>query len=116
MEAWRLIIGGEVTPTAMVPTLDGIDQWDEVEAVWDSVARDSGIFGGRNEFLISVAGPGAADAPWAHVRRDSRPKLAHHSFSPVGEPEFVTTSLDGRCVCGVTTEEYAVWVVARSFE
>lgn len=29
---------------------------------------------------------------------------------------FLAMSLDGRSVCGVTTEEYAVWVVARSFE
>ncbi|MFG3282548.1 hypothetical protein [Streptomyces sp. NPDC048111] len=39
MEAWRLIIGGEVTPSAIVGFLDGCAHLDEVQSQWESFAE-----------------------------------------------------------------------------
>jgi hypothetical protein len=38
-------------------------------------------------------------------------RLAQRLGSVEGEPEFVAMSLDGRVSCGVTTEEYEVWIL-----
>jgi hypothetical protein len=113
--AWKLIIAGGVTPSAAVQALDGNRHLDEVETKWESIAEDCGLFGGRGEFLIHLAGVGAAMHPWACVQRNSGLSLAHHLAPHAGEPEFVAMSIDGRVVCGVTTEEYDVWVVCKGF-
>jgi hypothetical protein len=88
---------------------------DEVETKWESIAEDCGLFGSRREFLIHVAGVGAAKHPWACVQRNSGLSLAHHLAPDAGGPEFVAMSIDGRMVCGVTTEEYDVWIVCKGF-
>ncbi|WP_406359434.1 hypothetical protein OH782_00125 [Streptomyces sp. NBC_01544] len=115
MEAWRLIIGGEVTPSAVVHFRDGNEHLDEVESRWESIAERNGLFDSRDEFFISVAGVGSVNHPWARVRRNPGLSLAHILAPSVGEPEFVAMSIDGRVVCGVTTEEYDVWIVFRDF-
>jgi hypothetical protein len=115
MEAWRLIIGGEVTPSAVVHFLDNNEHLDEVESQWESIAENGGLFDSRGEFLISVAGVGSVNHPWARVRRNVGLSLARSLAPSVGEPEFVAMSIDGRVVCGVTTEEYGVWIVFRDF-
>jgi|SRR6185437_705241 len=111
MKAWHLIVDGGVTPTATVRILDDNGHLREVESKWEMIAESAGLFDPRDEFLISVAGAGAANAPWARVRRSSQLTLAYRLASSPGEPEFVAMSLDGRIVCGVTTEEYDVWIV-----
>jgi hypothetical protein len=39
-------------------------------------------------------------------------RMANELALVTGEPEFVAMSMDGRVVCGVTTEEYDAWIVS----
>lgn len=64
-------------------------------------------------FLISPPGPGAFTAPWTAVRLTGHTHLARHLTTNPNEPEFVTASADGTVILGVTTEEYAVWLVIK---
>jgi hypothetical protein len=111
MRAWRPVISGGATPAVRVRIADGNEYLPEVQDHWENVAEQVGIFGDDGDFLISVAGAGAAKAAWARVRRASAMRLAQYLGSVEGEPEFVTMSMDGRVVCGVTSEEYEVWIV-----
>lgn len=113
IEAWRPIISGAATPTARVRVQEDGRHLPEVQKKWEEIAGNSALFGEQGEFLISVAGEGAAMAPWARVRRTPKMTLARQLAPADGEPEFVTMSIDGRVVCGVTTEEYDVWIVAE---
>jgi len=113
MEAWRPVIGGAATPTARVSIQKERRHLSEVQEKWEEIAGASALFGERGEFLVSVAGEGADTAPWALVRRTSKMTLAQRLGLIEGEPEFVAISVDGRVVCGVTTEEYEVWIVAE---
>ncbi|MFI5793428.1 hypothetical protein [Streptomyces sp. NPDC051677] len=113
MAAWLPIISGSATPTARVRIQEEGRHLPEVEGKWRDIAESSALFGERGEFLISVAGKGAATAPWALVRRTPEMALAQRIASVGGEPEFVAMSVDGRVVCGVTPEEYDVWIVAE---
>jgi hypothetical protein len=109
--AWRLIIGGDVIPAARITDGEDHAHLHEVESEWERIAESAALFGGGGEFLISVSGVGSVDAPWALVRREPRMRLAHVLAPYPGEPEFVAMSVDGRSVCGVTTEEHDVWIV-----
>jgi hypothetical protein len=109
--AWRLIIGGDVVPDVRIADVEDDAHLDGVESAWERIAESAVLFGGDGEFLISVSGVGSVDAPWALVRRGPRMRLAHVLAPYPGEPEFVAMSVDGRRVCGVTTEEYDVWIV-----
>jgi hypothetical protein len=108
--AWRLIIRGDAVPAARIAYGNDHAHLDEVESEWERIAESTALFGGDGEFLISVSG-GSLDAPWALVRREPRMRLAHVLALYPGDPEFVAMSVDGRSVCGVTTEEYDVWIV-----
>lgn len=111
MDAWRIIIGGNTVPTVRVATDSEFDYLSDVDRSWESVAEELGIFGNDGEFLISVAGSPIGRLPWARVRPDQDRSLARHLVSNPGEPEFVAMSVDARVICGVTTEEYEIWVV-----
>ena len=113
MEAWRVIIGGAAKPTARVRVQDDGRHLREVQEKWEEIAEISGLFGEHGEFLLSVAGVGSVAAPWAHVQRTPNMTLAEQLAPAKGEPEFVAMSEDGRVVCGITTEEYDVWIVAE---
>lgn len=116
MRAWRPIISGGATPAARVRILEANRHLSEVQDQWEGIAEGLGLFGDKDEFLISVAGVGAANAPWAYVRRAGPLSLAQRIGSVEGGPEFVAMSLSGHVVCGVTTEEYEVWIVTESIE
>lgn len=107
--AWHLIIRGNVAPSVRIAASNA--HLDEVESEWERIAESTALFGVDGEFLISVSGVGSLDAPWALVRREPRMRLAHLLAPYPGEPEFVAMSVDGRSVCGVTTEEHDVWIV-----
>lgn len=111
MKAWRPIISGRAKPAARIRVLEANGHLPEVQDQWVRLCGENGLFGDQGDFLISVAGAGAANAPWARVRRTSSMRLAQWLGSVEGEPEFVAMSLDGRVSCGVTTEEYEVWIV-----
>jgi hypothetical protein len=111
MKAWRPIISGGAKPAVRIRTLEANGYLPEVQDQWVRLSEEIGIFGDQDDFLISVAGAGAANAPWARVQRTGAMRLAQRLGSVDGEPEFVAMSLDGRVACGVTTEEYEVWIV-----
>ncbi|MFC5117556.1 hypothetical protein ACFPN7_26800 [Amycolatopsis halotolerans] len=79
-----------------------------------STAADFGVFGPGGDFLLSVGVRQLGTLPWAHVRRGQDSSLARHLASYPGEPEFVAMSMDGRAICGVTTEEYDIWIVGAN--
>ncbi|MEW2499764.1 hypothetical protein AB0878_04680 [Amycolatopsis sp. NPDC047767] len=111
-DAWRPVISGHAVPTATVAFGSGEDYVSEVDRKWESIAEDRGIFGNDGEFLISVGGGGLGILAWAQVRRVGSVSLARNLDVGPEEPEFVAMSLDGRTVCGVTAEEYDMWIVA----
>lgn len=112
MDAWRPVISGNAVPNARLPVTEAGDHLDAVEERWEGLCEQFAIFGESSDFLISVAGEGATEAPWARVRPAGRMRLAHVLGPVEGEPEFVAMSIDGTAVCAVTTEEYEVWIVA----
>ncbi|WP_158684434.1 hypothetical protein [Amycolatopsis orientalis] len=113
--AWRPVISGDAVPTVRVSHESAsADHEREVDRSWESVAEEFGVFGEGGDFLISVAGEGMGSLPWAHVRRGRNLSPARHLVDYPGEPEFVTMSMDGRAVCGVTTEEYDIWIIGAT--
>jgi hypothetical protein len=61
-------------------------------------------------FLIALS----RALPWMRVRLGGRPRLSQvlvPDGARPGHAEFVTMAQDGSCMCAVTTEEYAVWVL-----
>ena len=50
-------------------------------------------------------------APWALVRPNPPLALAYRLGPVYGEPEFVAMDVQGRNVCGVTSEKYDIWIV-----
>ena len=116
MSAWKRVIGGDVRPTGVVRTSDRVDFRSDVESKWERLARRAGILGGSGGFLISIAGVGAVEAPWALVRETAQLDLAGKLSVGRESPEFVAMSLDGESVCGVTGEEDEIWIVLRSLK
>ncbi|MFC5907925.1 hypothetical protein [Streptacidiphilus monticola] len=112
MAAWRPIISGDATPAARIPIQGPPGHLSEVQARWEQIASESGLFDAEGEFLVSVAGEGTANAPWALVRRMPEMVMAQKLGVVQGEPEFVAMSTSGHVVCGVTTEEYEVWILS----
>jgi hypothetical protein len=109
-DAWRRVVSLAARPAVEVAD-DVVDADARVDAAWRDLARRHGVRADDGTFLISLPGPGASTAPWTAVRLTDQTRLAHHLAVNPGEPEFVTASADGTAVLGVTTEEYAVWLV-----
>ncbi|HZP52130.1 hypothetical protein [Actinocrinis sp.] len=116
MAAWKLVIGGDAVPAATVRFDDGGGYLCDVESTWRELSAQAGLFGEKGEFLIGVAGVGAATAPWALVKLNPRSDLAGQLAPVHGNPEFVAMDVESRTVCGVTSEEYEVWIVTGSFD
>ncbi len=107
---WRITIGDRA-PAIRVP-LEGDDLAGRVDAAWRRAARRYGILGAGADFLIALS----FDLPWMKVSSAPEARLAEHLVGGNGRPgeaEFVTMALDGRVMCGVTTEEYDVWLVVE---
>ncbi|MGA5069024.1 PE-PGRS family protein [Streptomyces exfoliatus] len=105
--AWRSVVSYDTVPTAVVRD-DRPDLVPALNAQWHRLAREHGIVDAKGEFLIHVAG----DDTWARVRLAPDWDLAGVLGDRPGRPEFVTLSLDGESLLGVTCEEYEVWLVA----
>ncbi|ORT55604.1 hypothetical protein [Streptomyces sp. CB03238] len=77
-------------------------------------ARDRLMLGEDGVFLIDVAGAWTGGTPrrWTRVKLTGRWDLAGVLGERPGEPEFVTLSMDGDILLGVTTEEDEVWLIA----
>ncbi|MEV5944799.1 hypothetical protein [Streptomyces sp. NPDC051994] len=110
--AWRPVVAGEASPTVSVRA-DRADLVAELNAQWHRLGTESGIFGGDGVFLIDVAGnwTGCAPRPWTRVRLTEQWNLAGVLGERPGQPEFVTLSMDGDTLLGVTTEEDEVWLI-----
>ncbi|MDV5143474.1 PE-PGRS family protein [Streptomyces sp. SBC-4] len=105
--AWRPVISYETVPTATVRE-DRPDLVPALNAEWHRLAREHGVIDEKGEFLIHI---GDEDA-WARVRLAPAWDLAGVLGDRPGQPEFVTLSVDGDALLGVTCEEYEVWLVA----
>ena len=103
-----ITIGG-TEPTAKVPFV-GPDLGVRVDAAWLRLAREHHVVDSEGRFLITTT----MEGPWVPVRIHGELHLAEHLVgrnAPPGHAEFVTMALDGSVMCGVTTEEYDVWLV-----
>ncbi|MFG2812772.1 PE-PGRS family protein [Streptomyces sp. NPDC048410] len=109
MAAWRPVIAASTEPTLAVPD-DHADLVAELNRQWHRLAVEHGVIDAGGEFLITVANQGRTG--WTRVRLGEQWDLAGHLGPKAGQPEFVTMSLGGESVLGVTCEEYEVWFVA----
>lgn len=94
---------------------DHPDALSEVNRQWSLYASENGLFADDGTFLISVAGRGSSKFGWARVKWSEGCALAER-LQDEGSPEYVGMSLDGRCICAVTTEECDYWIVVHRFE
>lgn len=111
--AWRLIAGLEAT--VRVPIRSGGQELAQrVDAAWLEQARTHGVIDADGTFLIAAG----YEKPWLKVRWTDRTRLAANLTSDAnprpGEGEFVTLAEDGSVLCGVTAEEYDVWIIVDS--
>jgi hypothetical protein len=103
-----ITIGG-TEPAAKVP-LVGPELSARVDTEWLQLARAHHIVDEQGRFLITTT----MEGPWVPVRIYGEFHMAEHlvgNNAPPGHAEFVTMALDGSVMCGVTTEEYDVWLV-----
>ncbi|MEU3690609.1 PE-PGRS family protein [Streptomyces narbonensis] len=105
--AWRPVASYETVPTVTVRD-DRPDLVPALNAQWHRLAREHGVIDEKGEFLIHVGD----DDAWARVRLAPVWDLAGVLGDRPGQPEFVTLSVDGDALVGVTCEEYEVWLVA----
>ncbi|WP_156178919.1 hypothetical protein [Saccharothrix sp. ST-888] len=107
--AWHVTAGVQ-TPTTAVP-LVGDDLSTRVDKEWLRLARLQAVIDDQGTFLIALS----RSQPWTRVRLTDDVHLSEHLVGDgarAGHAEFVTMAADGSALCGVTTEEYDVWVVA----
>jgi hypothetical protein len=100
---------GGTEPAATVP-LAGEDLSRRVDAAWLQLAHEHHVVDEEGRFLITTT----MEGPWVPVRLQSEVHMAEHLVgrnARPGQAEFITMALDGRVMCGVTTEEYDVWLV-----
>ncbi|MEU0740339.1 hypothetical protein [Streptomyces sp. NPDC006134] len=103
-----ITIGG-TEPAVKVP-LAGPELSARVDMAWLQLVRAHHIVDEKGRFLITTT----MEGPWVPVRIHGKLHLAEHLVghnAPPGRAEFVTMALDGSVMCGVTTEEYDVWLV-----
>ncbi|MEU6347857.1 hypothetical protein ABZ896_00815 [Streptomyces sp. NPDC047072] len=106
---WRHVIGWGTEPTVAVAD-DRPDLVAELNAQWHRLASETGVLGDDGVFLVDFSGN--EGRKWVRVRLTDDWDLAGVLGPRPGQPEFLTLSLDGDVMVGVTTEEYAVWLVA----
>ncbi|WP_307024357.1 PE-PGRS family protein [Streptomyces canus] len=106
--AWRHVAKWEAEPAVAVG-FERADPVAEINAQWFRLASETGILGEDGVFLVDA---GCAPRRWIRVRLAADWDLAGVLGERPGQPEFLTMSPDGDTLLGVTTEEYAVWLVA----
>ncbi len=109
-EVWLSVSGFLVEPDATVP-LNTPDWAAQVDERWLRLSQESGLFAHDGTFLIHVGGRGMGRLGWALVRWNDDARLAAHLTDGPQQPEFITMARDGHASCGVTTEEYDIWLV-----
>ncbi|MGA6154952.1 hypothetical protein ACPEIC_16580 [Stenotrophomonas sp. NPDC087984] len=114
LDAWKLMASMETEPVATISQNDP-ESFAKTDRKWFQQASENSLFESDGTFLISVAGPGSLEFGWTRVRWSKQTELSSR-LQDDGSPEFVGMSVDGRCICGVTTEEYDYWVVFYQFQ
>ncbi|WP_327351026.1 hypothetical protein [Streptomyces sp. NBC_01304] len=100
---------GGSEPAATVP-FNGPHLGARVDEAWLRIAHEQQLVDGQGRFLITTG----MEGPWVPVRLQGDLHLAEHLVGANARPghaEFITMALDGSVMCGVTTEEYDVWLV-----
>jgi len=109
--AWH-ITAGVRTPTVAVPvSVPGLAS--AVDAEWLRLSRHHHVLDDHDTFLIALS----RSRPWERVRLSDHSRLAElltGADAPAGHAEFVTMATDGSVICGVTTEEHAIWLIVDS--
>lgn len=110
MAAWKPVISSLARPDHVVPYSED-DALTKVEGHWQRLARQNHVVGPDNTLLVSLTRRRADSGGWVRVALPAgRVDLDKLGPNP-GEPEFVAMSMDGSAVCGVTAEEYELWIV-----
>lgn len=110
IQAWMMVIGGAVIPDHVID--DQAENYlDNVNSKWLEVANRRRLLDPDRTFLISLSRPGTREDPWFHVRISGELRMAQVLAPQSGEPEYVTASLTGYPIIGVTAEEYEAWIV-----
>ncbi|MFF4533964.1 hypothetical protein ACFY1P_32430 [Streptomyces sp. NPDC001407] len=113
LDAWRIMANVSAEPVKRVRQA-APDALAEVDYQWLRYARRTALFADDHSLLITVAGPGSAEYGWFPVRWVEGAELASNLVDH-GSPELIAMSMDGRRICGVTTEEYDYWVMVHEF-
>jgi hypothetical protein len=107
MAAWRPVISALAQPACRI----GHDEEDgaaRLEREWRRLLIEHRVVSGDGRLIVGLSGQ---DANWALVRLPDEPVRLGELGPYPGEPEFVAMSLAGDAVCGVTVEEYDMWIV-----
>ncbi|MBQ0981180.1 MULTISPECIES: hypothetical protein [Micromonospora] len=113
-EAWKSVVSSPASPGWSV-ALAAVDAVEQVERRWRRLVHERGLTSGDGTLLIGLTGH-SDERRWVAVRLPDGP-LALDALGPnPGEPEFVAMSLAGDAVCGVTAEEYELWVVCARLD
>ncbi|SCL67287.1 hypothetical protein GA0070603_4437 [Micromonospora chersina] len=105
--AWRPVISSLAQPTCRI----GHDEEDgqaKLEREWRRLLVEHRVVTGDGRLLVSLSG---GDAAWALVRLPCEPVRLGELGPYPGQPEFVAMSVAGDAVCGVTVEEYDIWII-----
>lgn len=108
--AWKPVVSSLARPEWSV-ALGVDDALEQVERQWRRLVNERLLPSGAGTLLISLTRQDDDDEGWALVRLPDRPLTLDALGPHPGEPEFVAMSLRGDVVCGVTAEEYELWVV-----
>lgn len=105
--AWRPVISSLAHPACRI----GHDEADgpaRLEREWRRLLVEHRVVSGDGRLLVSLSGE---DGAWALVRLPDAPIRLGELGPYPGEPEFVAMSVTGDAVCGVTVEEYDMWII-----
>ncbi|MFF5075294.1 hypothetical protein ACFY2R_29945 [Micromonospora olivasterospora] len=112
--AWKPIVSSLARPEWSV-ALTANDAVEQVERQWRRLVHERGLASGDGTLLISLTRQDD-DGGWVVVRLPDGPLVLDALGPNPGEPEFVAMSLVGDVVCGVTAEEYELWVVCARLD
>ncbi|MFE9693113.1 hypothetical protein [Micromonospora sp. NPDC005806] len=105
--AWRPVISS-LTHAACRVGHDEEDGPARLEREWRRLLVEHRVVSDDGRLLVSLSG---ADGDWALVRLPDEPVRLGELGPYRGEPEFVAMSVAGDVVCGVTVEEYDMWII-----
>jgi len=113
--AWRRVTSSLAKPNYTVPHGAG-DGLRGLEANWRRIAIECGAVAADGRVLVSLTKLGSGGGGWTLVSLPQEPidmsRLGPHS----NEPEFVAMSTTGNLICGVTAEEYEMWIICTRLD